>query len=678
MAHSYIDKFGYRRQRANPISRVGVFPYTGEQIDQPKRDRKTGKPIIKRDDLGEIIYKRDKKGHIEKDADGNPVPEYEMQFGLVPDMLYPVLRGPDALFNQDAIESFNGLPIRVGHLMIGDEKQNKKDEKDKKLNSADKNPNDGCIYNVRPSLDEPGYLIADFCIYTDRMKDILKEGKIRELSLGYTCIYEPEEGEFEGVPYMFKQTNLRGNHLALVKHGRCGSSVCVYDQAVITFDSLPDYEDNKENPLMENEKKEETGKLDRAKALASAIKGGDEQLAQDCLDFADFPPEVRKEALEKCKAGKCEKKDGEKDVSDKAPKSAKSAKDDADLPVPPELPKAEEKKPEPAESNAPAASTASAPAPAAEPEPNANPAGQDVPSPKEGENPAEAKDCKDKAPKAVCDKCGCNPCECKNETEAKDCKDKAVKVEGAETVEEKPNGEVEKTEVVEAKDCKDKAAKDCGTGVTQPSIPTPVAAVQGETGEKKDDKAAEAKDCKDKAPAAIEAIQVEGEKNLEDKPNGEVVKTEKVETKAEDKADKRIEADVKAENGNLPPGESKVAQDEYSAFVAEYTATQALANKLRPYIKETFDSAPMRLIDVARFAAKNIETLAFVADEADDEKVLNAVRGYAAAVAMDSAPAKQEVFEDKVKSADVIVQDEAPKQEVKKATSKDLLKFLVG
>ena len=679
-----------------------MFPYTGEQIDQPKRDKITNKPIVKRNDLGEIIYKRDKNGHIEKDASGNPVPEYEMQFGLVPDMLYPVLRGPDALFDQEAIESFNGLPIRVGHLMIGDEKQNKKDDNDRKLNSADKNPNDGCIFNVRPSLDEPGYLIADFCIYTDRMKEVLKEGKVKELSLGYTCIYEPEEGEFEGVPYMFKQTNLRGNHLALVKHGRCGSSVCVYDQAVITFDSLPDYEDNKENPLMEKEKKEETGKLDRAKALASAIKGGDEQLAQDCLDFADFPPEVRKAALEKCKADKCEKKSGEKDVSDKAAKSAKSAKDDADVPVPPELPKADEK-PDPAESNAPAASTASAPAPAAEPEPNANPAGQDVPSPKDGETPTEAKDCKDckpkttkdfmdenhtqiqedgvqsmdKAPKTVCDKCGCSPCECKKESEAKDCKDKDVKVSGAEEVEALPDGEVEKTEVVEAKDCKDKAAKDCGTGVTQPSIPTPVAAVQGKAEEKKDEKDTETKDCKDKAPA-IEAIKVEGEKDLKDKPDGEVVETEKVEAKAEDKAEKKIEADVKAEHGNLPPGESKVAQDEYSAFVAEYTATQALANKLRPYIKETFDSAPMRLIDVARFAAKNIETLAFVADEADDDKVLNAVRGYAAAVAMDAAPAKQEIFEDKVKSADVIVQDEAPKQEMEKASSKDLLNYLIG
>lgn len=634
MAHSYIDKFGYRRQRANPISRVGVFPYTGEQIDQPKKDNR-GRPIVKRNDLGEIVYKRTKSGAIEKDSDGDPIPEYEMQFGLEPKQLYPVLRGPDALFDPEAIESFDGLPIRVGHLMIGDEKKNDKNDKDKKLNSADKNPNDGCIYNVRPSLDEPGYLIADFCIYTDRMKDILSDGKIRELSLGYTCIYEPEEGEYEGVPYMFKQTNLRGNHLALVKHGRCGSSVCVYDQAVVTFDSLPEGYTS-----MENEKKEETGKLDRAKALASAIKGGDEQLAQDCLDFADFPPEVRKEALERCKAGKCEKKDGEKEASDKAPKATK---DDADAPTPPELPTPEEK---PAESPAPE-SAASSPAPSPAPEAK-DPPPAEVPSPKDGENPAPTKDCKDKAPdetKHVCDKCGCDPCTCKKEAEAKDCGDKAPK-----------------------------ATKDCGQGATEPSVPTPVAALQGGE-EKKDDKPepeAPAKDCKDKAPEKVEIV---AEKVEEPKP-GEAI-AEAIEGKeTADKDDTgRIKADVKAEHPEVAPGKAKVAQDEYAAFIAEYTEAQALATKLRPHIKETFDSAPMRVIDVARFAAKHIDNLAFVMDEADDDKVLTAVRGYAAAVAMDSAP-KAEVFVDKVPSAEVIVQDEAPKTEPSKSSSKELLAFL--
>lgn len=669
MAYSFIDKFGYRRQRANPISRVGVFPYTGEQIDQPKKNPFTGKPIIKKDDNGNVVYKKNAKtGEYIVDSNGNKVPEYEMQFGLEPNRLYPVLRGPDALFDPAAIDSFNGIPIRIGHLMIGDESKNKKEEKDKKLYSADKNPNDGCIYNVRPSLDEPGYLIADFCIYTDRMKEVLEEGKVKELSLGYTSVYEAEDGLWEGIPYKFKQTNLRGNHLALVKHGRCGSSVCVYDSAVVTFDSLPEangeeqletQEDESQTvvldkqtkqekePQMDETKKEETGKLERVKALASAIKGGDEQLAQDCLDFADFPPEVRKEALERCKAGKCEKKEDEKEVADKSPKSTK---DDA-VAVPPEPPKSEAEKEaeKPAESNAPAASAVSAPAPAAEPEPSDNPAPEGVESPKDGEMPA--KDCKDKAEKPTCDKCGKDSCECGKE-------------------------KVEEVVAEETKEVEDKATKDCGTGVTTPSIPTPVAALETVT-EKKEEKEVEDKGCKDTEPK----LEVVSEKKETVLPDGtEETKVEVVAEKAaEDKKVKAEAEEVKEEAKKVETKEKvekeKVVQD-YAAFVAEYTTAQALANTLRPFIKETFDSAPMRVIDVARFAAQHIENLAFVQDEADDEKVMNAVRGYAAAVTMDAAAKKEEVFEDTVKSADVIVQDEAPKSVVSKASSKDLLAFM--
>ncbi len=642
MGSSYIDKFGYRRQRANPVSRVGVFPYTGEQIDQPRRDPKTGEPIVKVNPLtGEVLFERDENGKIVRDKDGNPVPQFEMQFGLEPKKLYPVLRGPDELFKPDAIESFNGVPIRVGHLMLGDEDKSKDG---KKLVKADDQV-DGCIYNVRPSLDEPGYLIAEFCIYSDRMKKVLKEGKIRELSLGYTCVYEPEEGLFNGIPYMFKQTNLRGNHLALVKHGRCGSSVCVCDEAVVTFDSLPD-----EGESLMDEKKKEDQTLDRAKALASRIKGGDEQLAQDCLDFAEFSPESRKEAIAMIK-GKKDKKEEEKEAEDKAPKAAK----DTAVPPTPPPPPAPEKESEPA---APAASSAEAPTQNPDDQHPAPPPA-DVPSPKDGEKPSE-----DKAPKACCDKCGkpVADCLCKKEDEAV------------------------------AKDCEAKEVKDCGNppaqGATQPSVPTPVSAIQALAGEekkseeKKDDekKEAEAKDCGDKAPKAVE---ITVEKVEESKPGDAIAEAISGKETEDQSADKRIKADVKAEHDNVPPGKTaKVAQDEYVAFVAEFTAAQALANQLRPYIKETFDSAPMREIEVARLAAKHIDNLAFVADEADDEKVLLAVRGYAAAIAMDAAPAVAGApssttpdLVDTMPTADVIAQDEAVAP-ASAADAKGLAEFL--
>ena len=155
MGSSTIDNNGFRRQKANPISRVGVFPYKGKEID------------------------------------------YDEEFGLEPEEFYWVFRSPEELFCPRAIDSFNGLPIRCGHVMLGDKPDSVKvDDAKKEIykkvgTDADI---DGCIYNVRPSLDNPEFLIAEFCIYTDRMKDILEEGKIKQLSLGYTCRYEPEEG----------------------------------------------------------------------------------------------------------------------------------------------------------------------------------------------------------------------------------------------------------------------------------------------------------------------------------------------------------------------------------------------------------------------------------------------------------------------------------------------------
>ena len=245
MARSHIDINGFKVIEAMPISRVGVFPYLGSQID------------------------------------------YDGSLGLEPKKVYFVFRSPEELFAPDAIESFNGKPFIDNHEMLG-----------KDFTKVDNRPADGTIYNVRPSLDMPEYLIADANIFTEKMIKKIAGGK-RELSLGYRCQYVREPGVYNGQVYEFKQTNLRGNHIALVEHGRCGSSVCVCDGALITMDSLPE-----ELNMEANEKKE--ARL-RAK-LDACLKGDDEQGCQDALDFLDLPPEERKAALESVKGKKAEPK----------------------------------------------------------------------------------------------------------------------------------------------------------------------------------------------------------------------------------------------------------------------------------------------------------------------------------------------------------------------------------
>lgn len=558
MGKSSIDQNGFRRQEANPVSMVGVFPYTGEQID------------------------------------------YDGALGLEPKKIYWVFRGPEELFNPEAIKSFNGLPIRVGHVMLG-----------RGFAPVDEESADGCIFNVRQSLDMPEYLIAEFCIYTDRMQEILNKGKIKELSLGYRCQYVPCIGSYNGKPYEFKQVNLRGNHLALVEHGRCGSSVRVCDQALVTFDSLP-------KEIQDMEKDENKG-MEKAQKLAEAVKNGDEQACQDCLDFYDLTPEQRKEALAYVKGKKSE-----------APKAtAEDAKTKDEVPPPP--PQESEKK--------------------------------DEEEAKEGEPKSE---------------------EVVSETETAVEKSDAVEPETVEeTVTEKVEEPKEETPApvtdCKGKGCK-KGTKDEATTVTEPSISVPEQALEGKTtpkkcSEKKEDEAPKTEDAKsaEKKPCVkCEDSNGDGVCDSCGKPMPATKDCGTEEVSEEVTEDSKDKAKDEKKDESKECKKCCISQDQYQAFAAEYANAQLLANAVRPYIKETFDSALMREIDVARFAVKHIDSLAFAVDEADDV-VLGVVRGHVAKIATDEALAKPKTF---VMEESVPTKDEAPVPVVD--TKKELAALLNG
>lgn len=225
------DGSGLTVLKANPISIEAVLQYSGKAID----------PSGKR--------------------------------GLDPKKFYGVFRSAWELSDPKTIESFNGCPLIDEHEMVG--------EGAKKV---DERPADGCIYNVRMSRDLAGVLIADIKIYTDSIRQKIKDGKV-ELSLGYRCRYVEQKGSFNGVPYDFIQTDLRGNHIALVKHGRCGSGVRVYDSSeamdadeVLTFDSLEEVE----NMAKDAKKEEVQVALD---SLAECLSGANDELAADVLQF---------------------------------------------------------------------------------------------------------------------------------------------------------------------------------------------------------------------------------------------------------------------------------------------------------------------------------------------------------------------------------------------------------
>jgi hypothetical protein len=263
-----VDTAGMWNIKGNPITHDGVVMYSGKAIDS------TG------------------------------------ALGLDKDKLYPVYRPFEELCK--ACESFNGKPLINNHEMIGTEGGLKKPD--------DKNIG-GTIYNVRPSMDQDGVIIADMTIFSKELQDAITDGKV-ELSLGYWCKYRPEQGEFNGVPFEFVQYDLEGNHIALVDNGRMGSGVRVFDNAekTLVFDSM-------EITTMKDKETKDSEAL--RKLVAGLLKGATDEALAKCKDILDPEKKEEKDEGEKAEEKKStdeEKKDESKDEGEKSESKEKESK----------------------------------------------------------------------------------------------------------------------------------------------------------------------------------------------------------------------------------------------------------------------------------------------------------------------------------------------------------------
>lgn len=172
-----VDTNGWPEIKDNPLSKVGVFPYLGKNIP------------------------------------GAPNPA----------AVYMVFRSPEELSDPECIESFKLTPWIAGHTMLGEG-----------FTPADQKGIDGI---VGENLYFDGeFLRGNIKAFTPKMMQLI-DSRTKELSIGYRCLYEHSPGVWNGQPYEYIQRKIRGNHLALVKNGRCGEEVAVLDHMTVTFDA---------------------------------------------------------------------------------------------------------------------------------------------------------------------------------------------------------------------------------------------------------------------------------------------------------------------------------------------------------------------------------------------------------------------------------------------------------
>lgn len=182
MSLRITDHNGFIEVKGNPISKVGVFDYSGAQLGL----------------TGDEAYK-----------------------------VFKVYRPEEELSNKDAIDSFKLVPFIDDHAMLGAE--------DDGLTPAERKGIQGVI-GEDVYFDAP-YLRGNLKIYSESAKGLISSGDKVELSPGYRCRYEFTSGVFDGQHYDAIQRDLRGNHLALVDEGRTGPDVKVLDSMRFTLDS---------------------------------------------------------------------------------------------------------------------------------------------------------------------------------------------------------------------------------------------------------------------------------------------------------------------------------------------------------------------------------------------------------------------------------------------------------
>lgn len=137
--------------------------------------------------------------------------------GYSADQVINVYVAAEDLFKPEVIKSFDGVDATDYHPPKNE------------INASNwKEYHIGECFNVRQEGD---FLVGDLIIKDQNSIGLIQNNERVEISLGYAADLVLEQGTApDGTPYQAKFINFKGNHVALVKYGRCGGDCRVGDQ----------------------------------------------------------------------------------------------------------------------------------------------------------------------------------------------------------------------------------------------------------------------------------------------------------------------------------------------------------------------------------------------------------------------------------------------------------------
>lgn len=230
------------------------------------------------------------------------------RWGLEPHKLYKVYRPKSEVVKPSFVLSCNAKPLLINHPREGaiGNKQGLK---------SPKGATCGVLTEVRAVGNE---LHGRIEVWDPSAIELIHRGK-RELSLGYTCIFKKEEGEWNGEHYDFLQSGLNAcNHLALVDEARNGHDCRVVDRRYVC-----DTKFKLENPDMDM-------KNLTADEVVEALKQCSDECREAAKKFLNTPTEDElKKAEEEEKAKKAQDEAEKAKLEEEKEKEKKEAVDKA-------------------------------------------------------------------------------------------------------------------------------------------------------------------------------------------------------------------------------------------------------------------------------------------------------------------------------------------------------------